>query len=303
MAETARLHVVRVERTQTDVVWLTERLTRFFQGSTRSVLVPAGSEENPVATLEDLERRTVFLPDEVGLVMRTSGSTSAHGRLVGISAAQLLASINATDARLGGAGTWVLALPPNHIAGLQVVARAAAGDRSVVVVEGKVTPQALSDAIDEAVRRDPNGRVYLSLVPTQLTDCMDDSVARDTLTRCSAILVGGAATSSQLVSEARAAGMPIVLTYGMSETCGGCVYDGVPLDGVQVRLDEDGRVSLSGPMVMSGYLDEGPADDWYLTGDIAHWRDDRLAVDGRADDLIISGGLKISPSQVADAGW
>ena len=220
---------------------------------------------------------------------------------MGISAAQLLASINATDARLGGAGTWVLALPPNHIAGLQVVARAAAGDRSVVVVEGKVTPQALSDAIDEAVRRDPNGRVYLSLVPTQLTDCMDDSVARDTLTRCSAILVGGAATSSQLVSEARAAGMPIVLTYGMSETCGGCVYDGVPLDGVQVRLDEDGRVSLSGPMVMSGYLDEGPADDWYLTGDIAHWRDDRLAVDGRADDLIISGGLKISPSQVADA--
>lgn len=301
MAETARLHVVRVERTQTDVVWLTERLTRFFQGSTRSVLVPAGSEENPVATLEDVERRTVFLPDEVGLVMRTSGSTSAHGRLVGISAAQLLASINATDARLGGAGTWVLALPPNHIAGLQVVARAAAGDRSVVVVEGKVTPQALSDAIDEAVRRDPNGRVYLSLVPTQLTDCMDDSVARDALTRCSAILVGGAATSSQLVSEARAAGMPIVLTYGMSETCGGCVYDGVPLDGVQVRLDEDGRVSLSGPMVMSGYLDEGPADDWYLTGDIAHWRDDRLAVDGRADDLIISGGLKISPSQVADA--
>lgn len=301
MAETARLHVVRVERTQTDVVWLTERLTRFFQGSTRSVLVPAGSEENPVATLEDVERRTVFLPDEVGLVMRTSGSTSAHGRLVGISAAQLLASINATDARLGGAGTWVLALPPNHIAGLQVVARAAAGDRSVVVVEGKVTPQALSDAIDEAVRRDPNGRVYLSLVPTQLTDCMDDSVARDALTRCSAILVGGAATSSQLVSDARAAGMPIVLTYGMSETCGGCVYDGVPLDGVQVRLDEDGRVSLSGPMVMSGYLDEGPADDWYLTGDIAHWQDGRLAVDGRADDLIVSGGLKISPSQVADA--
>ena len=283
MAETARLHVVRVERTQTDVVWLTERLTRFFQGSTRSVLVPAGSEENPVATLEDVERRTVFLPDEVGLVMRTSGSTSAHGRLVGISAAQLLASINATDARLGGAGTWVLALPPNHIAGLQVVARAAAGDRSVVVVEGKVTPRALSDAIDEAVRRDPDGRVHLSLVPTQLTDCMDDSVARDALTRCSAILVGGAATSSQLVS------------------CGGCVYDGVPLDGVQVRLDEDGRVSLSGPMVMSGYLDEGPADDWYLTGDIAHWQDGRLAVDGRADDLIVSGGLKISPSQVADA--
>ena len=138
-------------------------------------------------------------------------------------------------------------------------------------------------------------------MPTQLTDCMDDSVARDALTRCSAILVGGAATSSQLVSDARAAGMPIVLTYGMSETCGGCVYDGVPLDGVQVRLDEDGRVSLSGPMVMSGYLDEGPADDWYLTGDIAHWQDGRLAVDGRADDLIVSGGLKISPSQVADA--
>ncbi|WCC80657.1 AMP-binding protein [Cutibacterium equinum] len=301
MAETARLHVVRVERTQADVDWLTERLRKFLHGSTRSVLVPAGGEENLVATLENIERRTVFLPDEVGLVLRTSGSTSAHGRLVGISASQLLASINATDARLGGAGTWVLALPPHHIAGLQVVARAAVGDRSVVVVEGKVTPGALAEAIDAAVQKDPKDRVYLSLVPTQLTDCMGDPVARVALARCAAILVGGAAASPELVAEARAAGIPIVLTYGMSETCGGCVYDGVPLDGVQVSLDEDGRVSLSGPMVMSGYLDEGPTGQWYRTGDIAHWQDGRLVVDGRADDLIISGGLKISPGHVAHA--
>ncbi|MDO4411727.1 AMP-binding protein [Cutibacterium sp.] len=301
MAETARLHVVRVERTQADIDWLTERLTRLFHGSTRSVLVPAGGDENPVAALEDVERRTIFLPDEVGLVMRTSGSTSAHGRLVGISASQLLSSIHATDARLGGSGTWVLALPPNHIAGLQVVARAAVGDRPVVVVEGKVTPQSLADAIDDAVHKDPAARVYLSLVPTQLTDCMTDPAAREALTRCSAILVGGAATPTQLIAEARAAGIPIVLTYGMSETCGGCVYDGIPLDGVKVRLNEDGRVSLSGPMVMSGYLDEGPTGDWYLTGDIAHWQDGRLVVEGRVDDLIVSGGLKISPDHVARA--
>lgn len=300
-AETARLHVVRVERTRADVDWLVARMGAILSGATSSVLVPAGGEENPVATLEEVEHRTVHLPEEVALVVRTSGTTSTTGRLVGLSAAQLSASIAASERRLGGPATWVLALPSHHIAGLQVVARAAAAGRDVVVVEGPVRPGPLARALDRARALDPDSRVQLSLVPTQLAECLADADCRAALARCAAVLVGGAAADPELVASAHGAGIPVVTTYGMSETCGGCVYDGRPLDGVEVRLDEDGRVHLAGPMVMSGYLDEGPLGRWLATQDSAHWEGDRLVVDGRLDDLVVSGGLKISPEDVRRA--
>jgi len=91
----------------------------------------------------------------------------------------------------------------------------------------------------------------------------------------------------------------VLTTYGMSETCGGCVYDGVPLEGVQVDLAADGRIGISGPMVMSGYLDEGPVGERLVTNDLGHWQDGRLIIDGRADDVINSGALKIPADVVA----
>ncbi|WP_210115768.1 AMP-binding protein [Acidipropionibacterium timonense] len=294
--EVSRVRVVRVERTAQDVEWLAGRLAEVFAGAT-SVLVPAGGDELPPAVLQDVENRVRWLPAQVSLVVRTSGSTTGTGRLVGLSAAQLRASAVATGERLGGPCTWVLALPPHHIAGLQVVARAVGDGRDVVTVEGHVDGPSVASAVTEALGRHEDGRVAISLVPTQLVRILDDPDGAAALAGCAAVLLGGAAPSTDLVERARALGIAVRVTYGMSETCGGCVYDGVPLDGVQVRLD-DGRVLLSGPMLMSGYLDEGPVGPWLATQDLGHWQDGHLVIDGRVDDVINSGGLKIAAGQV-----
>jgi O-succinylbenzoic acid--CoA ligase len=122
-----------------------------------------------------------------------------------------------------------------------------------------------------------------------------------------AVLVGGAALDAATRERALAAGVRVVTTYGMSETAGGCVYDGVPLDGVTVELDEDGRILLGGPTLASGYLHpdgdggaggEAFADGRFRTGDLGRWRDGRLEVLGRADDVIVTGGEKVAPAAV-----
>lgn len=310
----SRWHVLPVDRSSDGAAALAGALCELFEERTERVLVPAGPEEDLTALAADLTSRVSGLPDDVRLVMRTSGSTTGHGRLVGLTAAQLLASAQATDARLGGPATWVLALPPHHIAGLQVIARSLLAGRSPALIEGHVDAGKLVDALGEEIRRDPDGRVHISLVPTQLADVLRDADANDSLRRAGAVLVGGDSTPDVLIDRARRAGLALRLSYGMSETCGGCVYDGLPLDDVEVvlgdRLDRpraEGRIWLSGPMVMSGYLDDDPgivrAGDqrWIATRDLGHWVDGHLVVTGRIDDVIISGGLKISASDVRDA--
>lgn len=304
--------VVRVERSTEDVSWLMGRLEALFTGATTSVLVPAGGEEMPPAVVTDVEKRAVRDLDDVRLVVRTSGSTTGHGRLVGLSADQLRASIEATDERIGGPGTWVLALPPHHIAGLQVVARSVLAGTTPQVLAGSFSPDNLADGVEEALSRDRT--VHVSLVPTQLLDALASRRATDSLARCTSVLVGGAAADPALVERAREASIPVLLTYGMSETCGGCVYDGSPLTGARVALgpgpgsgDSSGRVWLGGPMVMSGYLDGelgvtvADSTRWLATSDLGHLESGRLVIDGRIDDVIITGGLKVNASEVAAA--
>jgi O-succinylbenzoic acid--CoA ligase len=142
-----------------------------------------------------------------------------------------------------------------------------------------------------------------SLVPTQLLGLLDAGVD---LSRFRVILLGGAAAPADLLARARDAGAPIVTTYGMSETAGGCVYDGLPLDGVELRIEPDGRVAIRGPMLMSGYRCRSDltaaavSDGWLLTADLAE-RDDagRVRVTGRYDDVIITGGENVDPAVVA----
>jgi O-succinylbenzoic acid--CoA ligase len=147
----------------------------------------------------------------------------------------------------------------------------------------------------------------VSLVPTQLTKLLDAGVD---LGRFRVILLGGAAATPHLLRRAAAAGAPVVTTYGMSETAGGCVYDGRPLTGVDVALDPDGRIRMRGPMLMSGYRGEPEltaatlVDGWLVTPDAGYWdtgyRDgDRLVVSGRLDDVIVSGGENVSAAAVA----
>lgn len=199
------------------------------------------------------------------LVIETSGSTGRPKRVM-LSRDAMRASALATFARLGGPGLFDLNLPATYVAGVQVLFR------NIVA---------------------PGDRRYLSLVPTQLVRRLDDPE----LTAYDAVLVGGGPLDPRVRAQAEATGIPVVQTYGMSETCGGCVYDGVPLDGVAVKVSEDGEVLISGPVLFDGYedgRDSGIVDGWLRTNDLGRFdHDGRLRILGRADDVIISGGVKV----------
>lgn len=268
----------------------------------------SGPAIRPRTTPAD-EAGTLTVPAGVCLVLRTSGSTGA-ARDVMLSAAALRASAAATEGRLGGPGDWLLALPADHVAGLQVILRAlAAGTRLHRMPAGTFRPAAFAAA---ARAVEAGRRRYVSLVPTQLVRLLDEGDAVAALRRFDAVLLGGAAVPATVLGRARAAGVRVVTTYGMTETCGGCVYDGVPLDGVRVRLDPEGRVLLGGPVLAEGYLGRPDLDaEAFVTGaDGTRWlrtsdlgaldMDGRLTVLGRADDIIVTGGVNVAPAPVEE---
>lgn len=250
--------------------------------------------------------------DGVDLVLETSGSSTGTPHLVGLSTEALLASAAATHAALDGPGTWILALPTHHIAGAQVLLRSTAHDFPPRIVDTSAgfTPAALLPAIRGATSRE-GVPAYLSLVPAQLRECLADEDVTAALATLSAVLVGGQGISTALLDQARERGIRVHTTYGMTETSGGCVYDGMPLEGVEVRLVEDAgtpRLALRGPMLMTRYLDgdspfvEIDGQRWLLTGDTGTIGEDgRVHVTGRADDVIVSGGLSIAPREVEEA--
>ncbi|QBF48022.1 AMP-dependent synthetase [Janibacter limosus] len=245
------------------------------------------------------------LPDDLAVAIATSGSTGTP-KLSLLTAAGLIASADATAERLGGHGQWLLALPPHHIAGLQVLLRSiAAGTTPVVLDPGSVTPFDLV----QATAGMHGERRYTSLVPTLLARLVEDPLGLEALRRFDAILVGGAATPRLLLDKARSEGVRVVTTYGMSETGGGCVYNGKPLKGVAARADADGVLELGGPVVAHGYLGRDSdaftteaGQRWFRTGDLGTVdRDGRVSVTGRADDIINTGGLKVAPRVVEEA--
>lgn len=255
-------------------------------------------------------------PDDVAVVIRTSGSTGAP-RGVLLTAAALRASGEATAARIGGHGRWLLALPTEHVAGLQVVARSIlAGTEPVALPAGPFRAEAFARAV-ESFDAGPAGRRYTSLVPTQLHRLLESPAGVEALRTFDAVLLGGAAASRAMVDAARAAGVRVLTTYGMSETSGGCVYDGSPLDGVRVDVDPDGRVLLAGPVLAAGYLGRPDLDAdsfvmrdgvrWLRTSDLGELVADdgggspRLRVLGRVDDVIVTGGAKVAPAAVEGA--
>ena len=189
------------------------------------------------------------IDDDVALVVSTSGTTGVPKGAM-LTAAALRASASATHARLGGPGQWLLALPAHHIAGLQVLIRSTlAGTTPVVVdVSSGFDVSSLARAVDAM----GSGRRYTSLVATQLAKALSDPAATAALASLDAVLIGGGPMPAVVVESACAAGVSVVRTYGMSETAGGCVYDGVALDGVLVRVD-DGRVVLGGATLAKGY--------------------------------------------------
>ena len=231
--------------------------------------------------------------DPAPLAVETSGSTGAPKRVV-LSRAAMRASADATHARLGGPGQWLLNLPPSYVAGLQVLFRSVRAGSEPVLQEG---------SFEDAVAAMTGERRYVSLVPTQLTRLLDV----DALRGFDTVLVGGARLEPALRERARAAGLRVVATYGMSETCGGCVYDGRPLDGVAVKIGNDRRVRIGGPVVFDGYdgqpdlTAQTKEDGWFVTQDLGRIDDDGLLeVLGRVDDVVVSGGVNVPTTAVAD---
>ncbi len=234
-----------------------------------------------------------------GIAVETSGSTG-RPREVLISAGAMAASAQATHSRLGGPGQWLLAVPADRVAGAMVIARAhLAGTDLMRIAAGPFTARSFADAV---AGMDSSARRYVSLVPTQLVRVMDSARGRETLTQLDAVLVGGAALP--------AGDLPanVVATYGASETSGGCVYNGVPLEGTSVAV-VDGVIRLAGPTLADGYADgdnsrfvEHEGTRWFVTNDEGELGPDgRLRMLGRVDDVITSGGVKFHPGPIEAA--
>jgi o-succinylbenzoate---CoA ligase len=236
------------------------------------------------------------------VVIATSGSTG-QPKGVELSAAALRHSARATLDRVAArpGQRWLLCLPATHIAGVQVLVRSLVAGTDPVVA-----PRADADVLAGS------GCAHVSIVPTQLRRLLDADPAAAWARGFTSVLLGGAAAPAALVDTARAAGVPVLTTYGMSETCGGCVYDGCPLDGVTVatgdasaRGDQD-HIRITGPVLFSGYrgrpdLTAAAMDGaWFVTSDLGTLgADGRLTVRGRADDVIITGGEKVVAGEVA----
>lgn len=242
---------------------------------------------------------------DAALLITTSGSTGAP-KGVELSSTALRASARASVARIGAThgDTWLCVLPAGHISGVQVMTRAyVTGTRAVH------TPFDVDGVLEAAERLRP----HVSLVPTQLRRLL---AAGADLSLFGTILLGGAAAEPDLLERARAAGGRVITTYGMSETCGGCVYDGVPLDGVRVRIDTEegggpGRILLGGPTLLTDYrtppgttvdpdvlADDGTGPR-LRTNDLGRFGPDgRLQVLGRVDEVVNTGGHKVVPGQV-----
>lgn len=248
------------------------------------------------------ERGSVPLPDplavadDVALVVATSGSTGAP-KSVALSRRALETSALAGSVRLGvdRQTRWLCCLPLSSMGGIGVLTRSFVAGSEPVVLR-RFTPEGVAQAGDVDA---------LSLVPTMLVRLLDAGVD---LARFRHILLGGAGAHPALLARARAAGAAIVTTYGLTETCGGCVYDGVPLDGVEVDVGgAGGRIRIRGPVLAEGY--RGPdgdagavtaADGWLVTADLGRLAaDGRLEVLGRADDVIVTGGVNVAAGRVA----
>jgi o-succinylbenzoate---CoA ligase len=229
--------------------------------------------------------------EDVAVVIATSGSTGVP-KGAELTAAALLASARASVDRIGaGRGErWLCCLPTFHMAGLGVLVRSLLAGVDPVVI-----PRLSAGALGRAAA--DRGCTHVSLVPTQLRRLLDGG---EPVSAFRTILLGGAAPPAGLLAAAAAASARVVTTYGMSETCGGCVYDGLPLAGVSVAVGADERIRIAGPVLFSGYRsrpDQTAAvlrDGWFRTADLGSYDSaGRLLVRARADDLITTGGQKV----------
>ena len=264
--------VERIDPITVDALALRDALARALDGG-------------PALSLAPISHQSV--PDEIALLILTGGTTGAS-KLVALSADAMRASASLSNRALGADSRdrWSLSLPLHHIAGINQLLR----------------------SID--LQNDPvkSGGEFISVVPTQLyRGIAKQSKELEELRNAKKVLIGGAAVPDNLLRQGRDLGIPLVTSYGMTEMCGGCVYNGEPLPGVEVKILSSGQIALKGPMQATGYFENAVAtqesfiDGWFITSDQGVInRDGSLEVIGRVDDVIISGGEKISPRAISE---
>ncbi|HVF52624.1 MAG TPA: AMP-binding protein [Actinomycetota bacterium] len=231
------------------------------------------------------------VPPGTAVIIPTSGTTGVPKAAV-LSHDAIEAAAHSGARRLGMAmgDRWLVCLPLQHIAGVMVLVRAALAARRPLFVERVLVSElATMGEID-----------FVSLVPSLLTRLLDEDLPGDAF---GCVLLGGGPIPPGLLERAARRGLRVVTTYGMTETCGGVVYDGLPLKGTRVRA-VDGHLEISGPTLMTGYLREGGIDaseiqgGWFRTSDLGDVDGRRVKVHGRVDDVIVTGGEKVRAAEV-----
>ena len=226
---------------------------------------------------QTLEKLIEALREGWDISISTSGSTGAPKEIL-IPASAMIYSARNSNAYLGAkpGDRWSLLLSPEHTAGINVLVRS---------IELGTTPVTENESAD-----------FTAIVPTQLFRALNgDLKLLNHLKGCRAVLVGGAHADEHLLAQAKANGINCVTTYGMTETSGGCVYNGTPLPGVDIRIGE--TIEIKGPMLARVELKDG----YHITSDLGKIEDGKLIILGRADDVINSGGKKVSLSKVENA--
>lgn len=244
--------------------------------------------DGPALTLSPISCESVA--SRIALIVSTTGSTGV-AKEVGLTSAALIASAKASNKFLGAefGATWSLALPLNHIAGINVLIRSLESGTlpiNVIGLEGKYPK------VD-----------FTSIVPTQLYRALhgDENLLQH-LQSAQKVLVGGAPLTRELRSKAESAGITIVESYGSTETSGGCIYDGTPLEGVEIEISESGRLAIKGKVLAHSYLNTNvdlvDENGWFISSDFAHLEGSKVIVDGRIDDVVITGGEKVSLASI-----
>jgi O-succinylbenzoic acid--CoA ligase len=224
-------------------------------------------------------------PSYACVAIGTSGTTGTSKEVL-LTSTALISSARASNKFIGAQSgqTWSLLLPLTHIAAVNVVVRS---------IELGTAPIDLRNFDGEYPRAD-----FTAIVPTQLFRALNgDQRLLDHLKSAKAGLIGGAALSQSLRNQAELVGIKVITTYGMTETCGGCVYDGAALDGVEIEI-RNGKICIKGQVLASSIAVN---DGWYETNDLGEYHNDQLAVIGRSDDVIISGGENLSLNAVENS--
>src|SRR5262245_30369453 len=283
---------------------LIDRIDHALRGGPPLAIIPNGPLARRRSLLEALGPQFPLESPDVAFVVPTSGTSGAPKGVL-LTATAVEHSARATHEALGGPGQWLLALPPTQVAGLLVMVRAALDGFEPVLMDladGFTTAgfAAATERLNAAARR------YTALVPTQLDRLLADETGRAALTSYDAILLGGAPAPARLLVQAREHRIRVINTYGMTETTGGCVYDGRPLHGVRVEVASDRRIIIGGPTLAGGYrlrpdlTAERFRDGWFFTSDYGELSaDGRLRVLGRRDDIVITGGVNVSAAEAA----